>query len=231
MSRSVVALIPISGGDPEFSGDQITYLHSRPLIEYTIRAAQESRLLDRVIVLTDSKQIAESCRSYGVEVPFLRPPELANPSAPITEVLRYALGWLEAKENYSPDWAAILLVTYPFRPKRFVDHFIQTVLSQDLDSAFAAVEERHSHWLLRERNQPELVAFGSETAKAQKRPFFRELSGLMSMAKREVILSGSLYGQKLGIIPTQDMWAVINVHDPIGQQLAELLAPQFLLSK
>ena len=231
MNRSVVALIPISGGDPEFSSGKTPYLNSRPLVEYTIRAAQESLLLDRIIVLTDSKHIAESCRSYGVEVPFLRPPELANPTAPITEVLRHALEWFSEKENYCPDWTAMLSITYPFRPKGFVDDFIKTVLSEGVDSAFAALEERYSHWFLREAGQPELVSFGSDIAKAQKKPFFRELSGLMSMVRREVILSGSLYGEKLGIIPTKDMWAVINVHDLIGQQLAELLAPQFLLSK
>lgn len=230
MNSSIVALIPISGADPEFSEGQIPYLHDRPLIEYTIRAAQESALIERVIVSTDSEHIAETCRGYGVEAPFLRPQELANPTAPITEVLRHALKWLQEKENYSPEWVVMLLITYPFRPKGFVDNFIQTVLSQDLDSAFAAVKERHSHWFLREGGQPELVAFGSDKAKAQKRPFFRELSGLISMATGEVVLSGSLYGQKLGIIPTQDMRTVINVHDPIGQQLAELLAPQFLLS-
>jgi len=206
------------------------YLHDRPLIEYTIRAVQESALIDRVVVSTDSEHIADTCKSYGVEAPFLRPQALANPAAPVTAVLRHALEWLQDSKNYSPDWVAMLLITHPFRPTGFVDNFIKTVLSQELDSAFAADEERHSHWFLREDGQPELVSFGSDTAKAQKRSFFRELSGLISMAKREIVLSGSLYGQKLGIIPIHDMWAAINVHESVDQQLAELLAPQFLLS-
>ena len=230
MNRSIVALIPISGADPEFSEGQTPYLHDRPLIEYTIRAAQESALVDRVVVSTDSELIAETCKNYGVEAPFLRPQELANPTAPITEVLRHALEWLQDNENYSPDWAVMLLITYPFRPAGFVDNFIKTVASQDLDSAFAAVAERHSHWFLREDGRPELVSFGSDTAKAQKSPFFREMSGLISMAKRDVILSGGLYGQKLGIIPVEDTWAVLDVHDRIGRQLVELLAPHFLPS-
>ena len=230
MEERIIALIPVSGADPEFAEGRMPTLQGRPLIQYTLRAAREATLIDRVIVSTDSQQIADACHDYGVEAPFLRPLNLANPEAPITEVLRHALEWLQDNENYSPDWVVMLLITYPFRPAGFVDNFIKTVASQDLDSAFAAVAERHSHWFLREDGRPDLVSFGSDAAKAQKSPFFRELSGLISMAKKDVILSGGLYGQKLGIIPVEDMWAVLDVHDRIGRQLVELLAPHFLLS-
>jgi len=228
LNQSIVAVIPISEADIEFAGDRMPLLAGRALLEYTFRAAKESRFVDRLIVSTDSARIAEACKASGVDAPFIRPPELANPNAPITEVLRYTLEWLREHERIEPDWVTMLLVTYPFRPKGFVDTFIQTVLSEDLDSAFAAIEEGHSHWVLREGAQPELVSFGADVAKAYRRPLFRELSGLMSMATRETILAGKLYGQKLAIIPTHDARSTVNVHDPIGQQFAELLAPQFL---
>ena len=228
LSQSVVAVIPISEADTDFAGGQMPQLGGRALLEYTFRAARESRLVDRLIVSTDSARIAETCKASGIDAPLVRPPELANPNVPITEVLRYTLEWLREHEHTEPDWVAMLSVTYPFRPKGFVDAFIQTVLPEDLDSAFAAIEERHSHWVLREGEQPELVSFGADVAKAHRRPLFRELSGLMSMAKRETILAGNLYGQKLAIIPAHDARSTVNVHDPIGHQFAELLAPRFL---
>jgi N-acylneuraminate cytidylyltransferase len=230
LDQSIVAVIPISEADTDFAGGQIPQLGGRALLEYTFRAARESRLTDRLIVSTDSARIAEACKASGIDAPFVRPPELANPNVPITRVLRYTLEWLSGHEQVEPDWIAMLSVTYPFRPKGFIDTFIQTVLSEDLDSAFAATEERQSHWALREDAQPELVSFGSDIAKADKRPLFRELSGLMSMAKRETILAGKLYGKKLAIIPTHDARSTVNIHDPLGQQFAELLAPRFLES-
>lgn len=227
MNQSIAAIIPISGVDPEFDEGQIPELQGKSLIEYTIQAAQASDIIDRILVSTDKEHVRTACSSYNIDAPFLRPPELANPIAPVTAVLKHAVLWLQEEENYFPDWIVMLLITYPFRPKGFIDSFIKTVLSQDIDSAFAAIEERYSHWHILEGGQPDLMSFGSDTARDKKKSFYRDHTGLISMAKREIVLSGSLYGEKLGIIPTQDMWAVLNIHDPIDTQIIQYLAPHF----
>lgn len=222
-----MAFIPISGSDAEVSDGDVGLLAGRPLIEYTLHAAFGSRLFDRVIVSTDSETVAADARALGAEVPFLRPESLANPRAAVTAVLEHALKWLEEHERYVPDWAAMLMVTYPFRRRGFIDSFIETVLSEDLDSAFAAAEERHSLWMLNSDREPKLVSSGIETPKAEKRVLYRELSGLITMTMRHVALEGHLYGRKLGIVATHDAWAMVNVHDPGGRDLAGILAPQF----
>jgi CMP-N,N'-diacetyllegionaminic acid synthase len=227
MKPSIAAIIPISGTDPEFVGNQIPTLGGKSLIEYTIDAAQQSNLIERILVSTDQEHVRKASLEFGVSAPFLRPPELANPIAPVTEVLRHATLWLQENENFIPDWIVMLLITYPFRPKGFVDTFIRTVLSQDLDSAFAAIEERYSHWHINDYGMPELMSFGSDTAREKKKSFYRDHAGLISMAKREIILSGGLYGNQLGILPTQDMWAVLNIHDPVDTQIIQYLAPHF----
>lgn len=226
-NRPILGVIAVSGGDPNLTDGATPALRGRPLLEYTLAAARAATRLDRVIVSTDSEAVAEEARRLGAEVPFMRPLTLANPTAPITEVMRHALTTLEEKEGYVAEWGALLLTTYPFRPRGFIDQFIGTVLDHGFDSAFAALEDRHSQWLLTEQGQPQLVAHGSGTARAQKRESYRELSGLLSMARRPVILSGRMYGDALGIVPTNDMWAVTNVREPHGHQLADVLAPLF----
>ena len=84
LNQSIVAVIPISVADTDFAGGRMPLLAGRALLEYTFRAAKESRFVDRLIVSTDSARIAEACKASGVDAPFIRPPELANPNAPIT---------------------------------------------------------------------------------------------------------------------------------------------------
>jgi CMP-N-acetylneuraminic acid synthetase len=231
MSRpSILAVVPISGADADSSAGMPT-LAGRSLLDYTLDSIRGSAHLDRVIVSTDSEVIAADARRAGVDMPFLRPPSLANPRASVSEVVRHTLTWLDGHQDYRPAWVVLLMVTYPFRPAGFVDRFIETVLGENLDSAFAAVEERHSLWMLNDLNEPELVSSGSETPKAKKRPLYRELTGLITMTTRDVALDGRLYGERVGIVPTADMWAGINVHDPMGRALAETLAPEFERSK
>lgn len=223
----ILGVVPISAADADLAGGRLPQLAGRSLAEFTFHSVRQSRRLDRVIVSTDSEHVAGEARRLGMEVPFVRPPDLANPRAPVSRVLCHAVEWLAEHEQYTPDWVAMLMITYPFRPPGFIDHFIGTVLSEDLDSAFAAVEERQAHWTLNDANEPELVSFGTETAKAMKRPFFRELSGLMTMTARDVVVHDRLYGRRVGIIPTDDALAAISVHDRGGGELAALVAPRF----
>ena len=99
MSETVVAVIPIRGSDEEFKDGPLPLLGGRPLIEYTLRSAKEAKRLDRIIVSTDSPAIAEACRSYEVETPFLRPAWLNEPGVTETTVLRHAVEWLEQHED------------------------------------------------------------------------------------------------------------------------------------
>jgi CMP-N-acetylneuraminic acid synthetase len=180
-----------------------------------------------VVVSTDDPRVAAACREQGASVPFIRPSELATSATSLISVLQHALTWLETNEDYTPDWVLLMTITYPFRRDGFVDHFVATVLQSQVDSAFTAVLERNAHWYTDEDGRPQLVSFGVDTARAHKPPLYKEMSGLALMVRREVVLSGTLYGVELGIIPVTDPWATINIHDEIGRQLADLLAPQF----
>ena len=80
----MIAIIPARGGSKGLPGKNILPFCGKPLIAWTIEAALECKTLDRVIVSTDSEEIADTARTYGAEVPGLRPVELAlTPPVPL----------------------------------------------------------------------------------------------------------------------------------------------------
>jgi CMP-N,N'-diacetyllegionaminic acid synthase len=232
----IVAVIPIRGSDDEFKEGGIPMLGDRPLLEYTLQAAKDAQLLDRAIVSTDSEAIATFCRQYSVEVPFLRPIALSESTATVTDVLLHCVDWLRNNEHYETDWVVKLEVTHPFRPKGMIDIFIETAFAQKVDSAFLVYEEIHSYWSVDQNGNPELVGQEVDLPRKARRPFYRDLSGLASITRAANLESGKLYGKNLGLIPTHDLFAIVDTHegkassyrDKVGFRLAQILAPTFI---
>ena len=107
-------LIPARTGSKRVPGKNTRPLGGHPLLAYTIAAALESGVLQRVIVSTDSPEVAALARQYGAEVPFLRPAEFAADHSPDIEWVRHALQTL-AHEGSPCDAFSILRPTSPFR--------------------------------------------------------------------------------------------------------------------
>ena len=113
---NVVAIIPARGGSKGLSSKNICPLMGKPLIQYTVEAAKQSKLVDRVIVSTDSEEIRKVAIEVGAEAPFIRPSHLANDTASSESVLKHTVEWLEDNEDYKTD-----IVVYLHR------HFQKTI--------------------------------------------------------------------------------------------------------
>ena len=87
----LLALITARGGSKRLPKKNILKLANKPLIAWTIEASLKSPYIDEVIVSTDDVEIAEISRSYGADVPFIRPPELATENASSIDVLKHAV--------------------------------------------------------------------------------------------------------------------------------------------
>lgn len=92
-----IALIPARGGSKRIPGKNVRLFAGRPLLAYPILAALQSGLFDRVIVSTDSEEIAAVARAEGAEVPFMRPPGLSGDLVPTIPVIKHAIDWLNAQ--------------------------------------------------------------------------------------------------------------------------------------
>lgn len=110
----LLALIPARGGSKRVPGKNIKPLGGMPLIAWTIKAAQESRVCTRIQVSTDDEDIAEVSRKYGAVVPGLRPADLATDTAGSMDVAIHALDMCE-QEFGVPDGLVLLQPTSPFR--------------------------------------------------------------------------------------------------------------------
>ena len=120
----VVAIIAARGGSKGLPGKNIRPLAGKPLIAYSVEAAKASPYVDRVIVTTDSPEIAEVARKFGAEVPFMRPPELAQDLTPTEPVLAHAEEWLEREEGYRVDIVVFLQPTDIFRKRAMIDETV-----------------------------------------------------------------------------------------------------------
>lgn len=124
----IVALIPARGGSKSIPGKNIKPLGGMPLLAYSIAAGLQAELVQRVLVSTDSAEIADVARAWGAEVPFLRPADLAEDSTTDFPVFEHALHWLAENEGYRPDIIVQLRPTSPFRPPGLVDSAIRALL-------------------------------------------------------------------------------------------------------
>jgi N-acylneuraminate cytidylyltransferase len=92
-----LCVIPARGGSKRIPRKNIRSFAGKPIIAYSIEIALKSGLFDSVIVSTDDHEIANISQQWGAEVPFLRPPELANDYAGTTEVIGHSISWAQAQ--------------------------------------------------------------------------------------------------------------------------------------
>lgn len=130
----VLGIIPARGGSKGLPNKNILPLSGHPLIAYSIKAAIDSNLITKIVVSTDSETIAEIAKSYGAEVPFLRPAALAADLSRDLEVFQHALHWLDQNQGYRPDLVVQLRPTSPIRPTKLIDEAIQKLWKSDADS-------------------------------------------------------------------------------------------------
>jgi N-acylneuraminate cytidylyltransferase len=108
-----VAVIPARGGSKRIPRKNIRLFAGKPVIAWSISAALESGLFDRVVVSTDDVEIADCAREFGAETPFVRPLELANDHAGTDAVVCHALRWL-AESGTRAEHVCCIYATAPF---------------------------------------------------------------------------------------------------------------------
>lgn len=145
-----IAFVPARSGSERVPGKNVRSLAGHPLLAYAIETALQSGVFARVVVSTDSEEIAEIARWYGGDVPFLRPPEYATSTSPDIEWLAFTLEQLgEAYELF-----AIIRATNPFRGPAVVRRGLDELLAAPEADSLRAVELVKQHpgkmWVLDE---------------------------------------------------------------------------------
>ncbi len=141
MNPSVVALIGARSGSERVPGKNVRRLAGHPLLAYAIETARQSQVFDRIVVSTDSEEIAKVARWYGADVPFLRPDEYATATSPDVEWIAWTLPRLG--ERY--DLFAIVRATNPFRGPEVIRRGLEQLLATPEADSIRAVERVKQH--------------------------------------------------------------------------------------
>src|SRR5688572_20125524 len=139
MAMRILGIVPARGGSKGIPHKNITPLLDKPLLAYTAEAAQASKRLDRVVLSTDDERIARTGAMYGLEVPFLRPPELARDDTPTIPVLQDVVRKLEREGDYF-DAILTLQPTNPLRLAEDIDGAVELLERTGADSVISYVD-------------------------------------------------------------------------------------------
>ena len=224
----VLGIVPARGGSKGIHRKNLQLLNGKPLIAYTAEAAFGARRLTRVVLSTDDQQIADVGQSWGLEVPFLRPAELAADDTPTLPVIQHVLARLEAAGDRF-DAVCILQPTAPFRRPEFIDGCIQALEDSEADSVVTVlpVPDAHNpHWVYFKGSDGCLRLSTGEPAPIPRRQdlppaFHRE--GSVYVTRRNVVMDqNSIFGARLIGFPV-DPRDSIDINSPEDLARAEML--------
>lgn len=148
----VLALIPARGGSKGIKDKNIYDINGKPLIAYSIIAAQNSKYVDDVVITTDSEKIKEVAESFGANVPFLRPVELASDNSKTIDAVVHATNTLKELER---DYDILLLLqpTCPLRTTEDIDNSLELFVSKGCTALVSVNKVKEHPILMRKINE------------------------------------------------------------------------------
>lgn len=201
----ILGIITARGGSKGVLGKNIKLLGEKTLLSYTANAANQSKLLVKTILSSDDSKIIEVAKKEQIEVPFIRPSDLANDTATSISVVQHAIEYLESIGEYY-DAVCLLQPTSPYREKGFVDKAIQKFINDSSDALVSVLPVPHEfnpHWVFEENQSGFLkIATGEKKIISRRqdlpKSYFRD--GSIYITKTSIIKRGSFYGEKLSFI-------------------------------
>jgi N-acylneuraminate cytidylyltransferase len=139
-----VAFIFARGGSKGLPGKNIRPLDGKPLIAWSIEHALAIKRIERVIVSTDSEEIAEVARDYGAEVPFIRPAEFARDDSPEWLAWRHALNFLRETKGSLPEVMVSVPSTAPLRLPIDIENCLDEYEKGNADMVITVTEAHRS---------------------------------------------------------------------------------------
>lgn len=140
--QKVLAIIPARGGSKRLPGKNIKLLNGKPLIAHSIEYAINSPEINRLVLSTDSEEIAKEGEKFGAEV-LMRPAHLAEDTTKTAPVLLHVVDELE-KEGYIPDYIVLLQATCPVREPDLMKKALEIMLDSDYDSFFTGFQKSYT---------------------------------------------------------------------------------------
>ena len=191
-SPRILSVITARGGSKTIPRKNILPVGGKPLIAWTIEAAQASPSLSRNIVSTDDQEIGDIAQRWGADVPFIRPTELAGDASPHIPAVQHAVRWVEAHDQEKPDWVLLLQPTTPLRTSEDIESAIRLMLEKECDSVLSVCEAASHPYLTKRITKGGFIEDFIETPcgylARQSLPRVYALNGAIYLARREVLM-------------------------------------------
>ncbi|MEW6600336.1 MAG: acylneuraminate cytidylyltransferase family protein [Nitrospirota bacterium] len=222
----ILCVIPARGGSKGLPGKNIKQLLGKPLIAYTIEQARKSKYIDRVIVSTEDDAIAAVSKTFGAEVPFQRPAELARDDSSMMDVLLHAVKWMEENAGFSFNILVLLHVTTPLRETDDIDRCIELLVDGKADNVFSVAEAyRNPYFNMVEvtgGNEVRLVKEG-RFATRQSAPEVYDMNASIYVWWKDTLKTEKgLFLKKTRIYPMPRERSV-DIDEPLDFRIAEML--------
>jgi CMP-N-acetylneuraminic acid synthetase len=226
-----LALIPARGGSKRLPGKNIRKFLGKPLIHWSIEFARQDRLFDRVVVSTDSEEIAQSCNLAGLDVPFLRPPELATDTASTVDVAAEVL-LQEERVGRSYDLVALLQPTSPLREVTRWQSAFQLMDQEDCDAVVGVSPVRdHPLHVFKQLSDGSLMPWSDSSGlklRTQDLPPAFRVNGSLYLIRASVLRQErSFFPQRtLGVV-CGDPWEDLDIDTEADWVVGEALADYY----
>ncbi len=134
-SQRFLGVIPARAGSKGIRNKNSRPFCGKPLLQHLSEAAKKSRYIDRLVLSTESLEIANLAEKFGIEVPVLRPASLAGDTSNVVDAVLHLLSFLRIREKFEPEYLVLLQLTSPFRTTEDIDATIELLLKRNADSA------------------------------------------------------------------------------------------------
>ncbi|MFQ6178955.1 cytidylyltransferase domain-containing protein [Bacillus paranthracis] len=225
-----LGIIPARGGSKGLPLKNIKNLNNIPMIAYTIKAALDSKIIDRIVVSTDDPNIAEISKKYGAEVPFLRPDHLATDTATTIDVVSHCIDYYEGEIDFHVNNIILLQPTSPLRTSKDIQKAFKVFLENEADSLQSVCRADSHPYLLRKIEDGILSPYFNFDNKNLRRQDLKEvyqLNGAIYIAKKEVLKKYvSFIGEKnCAYIMSKE--SSIDIDDIYDFKMVEMLMQEY----
>jgi len=217
-SPILLGVIPARGGSKGIKNKNLRKVLNNPLIYYTIKDALSYKKIYKIIVTTDSLEIAEVAKKYGAEVPFIRPKRLAKDNTSMIEVLKHAL--MKCEQIYSLKINGIVLFdpTSPLRKKDNINEMIDIFIENKPDLVVAATKSRRNPYFnmvkIDKSGYAQLVLKGN-FVRRQDAPSVFDITNNCWIFSRRAILRGWRIPRKTIAYETDGLYIDIDEEDEL----------------
>jgi len=228
----ILAVIPARGGSKGIPRKNLRKIAGISLVGHAVKVARSLDWIDRTVLSTDDEEIAREGRNHGVEVPFMRPPDLAADDARSSDMWKHA--WLASEAHFTErfDISVLLEPTSPLRRSEDITSTVEVLVESNCDAA-ATVSQAPAHFTPHKCltvDENGIIGFyhqnGSQFSTRQKIPHYYFRNGICYALKRHTLL-------EKGMIIEENCQAIIikrpvvNIDDQHDLEYAEFLFQKY----